>query len=137
MIVFQKLRDGFARFMQGRHGADSFSRFLLWVWLGLYVLSLLPYCWILSYVGLAVAIYSIFRMFSRNNQRRWAENAKYVQISGKIRISFSQARARFKNRKEYKYFRCPNCRSWMKLRRGAGEGTLRCSKCQHSFQAKA
>ena len=52
-------------------------------------------------------------------------------------MSFSQARVRFKNRKEYKYFRCPKCHAWLKLKRGSGEGTLTRGKCKHAFKAKA
>ena len=57
--------------------------------------------------------------------------------SAKLRTAFSQARVRFKNRKEYKYFRCPKCHAWLKLKRGSGEGTLTCGKCKHAFKAKA
>ena len=106
--------------------------------LAFYILGLfIPYAWFLSYLGLATLIYTIFRMLSRNTARRTAENAWFWNKTAKLRTSFSQARVRFKNRKEYKYFRCPKCHAWLKLKRGAGEGTLTCGKCKHAFKAKA
>ena len=125
------------RFMQGRYGVDKFSRFLLWFALALYVLALVPALWFMGYLGLALLIYNMFRMFSRNAAKRAQENVKYLQFSRKFSGGFSQAKTRFTNRKEYKYFRCPKCHAWLKLKRGAGEGTLTCGSCKHSFKAKA
>jgi ssDNA-binding Zn-finger/Zn-ribbon topoisomerase 1 len=135
--MFQKLKFALMRMMQGRHGADQLSRFMLWAALLLYALSMVPALWFFSYLGLAVLLLSLFRALSKNAPRRYAENAKYLQLTAKLRAEWSQARARFKNRKAYKYLRCPNCRSWLKLKRGAGEGTLTCGKCRHAFKAKA
>lgn len=136
--MFQKFKYALMRFMQGRYGADALGRFLVWVALAFYILGLfIPYAWFLSYLGLAALIYTVFRMFSRNTAKRAAENAWFWNKTAKLRTSFSQAKVRFKNRKEYKYFRCPKCHAWLKLRRGAGEGTLTCGKCKHAFKAKA
>ena len=136
--MFQKIKYALIRFMQGRYGADALGRFLVWVALAFYILGLfIPYAWFLSYLGLATLIYTIFRMLSRNTARRTAENAWFWNKTAKLRTSFSQARVRFKNRKEYKYFRCPKCHAWLKLKRGAGEGTLTCGKCKYAFKAKA
>lgn len=135
--MFEKIKLAFMRFMQGRYGADKFSRFLLWFALALYVLALIPALWFLGYLGLVLLIFNLFRMFSRNAAKRAQENVKYLQFSGKFTEGFSQTKTRFKNRKEYKYFRCPKCHAWLKLKRGAGEGTLTCGKCKHSFKAKA
>ena len=138
--MWEKIKRSLARFMQGRYGADSLGRFLVWVALILYVLGA---CSSPMWVGCSVfwgwraLIYTLFRMFSRNTARRTAENAWFWNRSAKLRTAFSQARVRFKNRKEYKYFRCPKCHAWLKLKRGSGEGTLTCGKCKHAFKAKA
>ncbi|NLD58195.1 MAG: hypothetical protein GX647_00865 [Clostridiales bacterium] len=135
--MFQRFRCALARFMQGRHGYDQLTRFMLWAALAFYALGIFPPIWFLGYVGLAILILALLRVFSKNVSQRVLENAKYLQLSAKIRTGIPQARARFKNRREYKYFRCPKCRSWLKLKRGAGEGTLTCGNCKHSFKVKA
>lgn len=67
-------RNRFANFMRGRNGVDYFSRFLLWAAFILILLSLIPHLWFLDYIGLALIIYSYFRIFSRNIAKRSAEN---------------------------------------------------------------
>jgi transcription elongation factor Elf1 len=39
--------------------------------------------------------------------------------------------------KKYKYFKCPECKSWLRLPRGVGEVTVTCGKCRHAFKQKA
>ena len=75
--MWEKIKLSLARFMQGRYGADSLGRFLVWVALILYVLGMfIPYVGgLFSFLGLATLIYTLFRMFSRNTARRTAENA--------------------------------------------------------------
>ena len=137
--MWEKIKLSLARFMQGRYGADSLGRFLVWAALILYVLGMfIPYVGgLFSFLGLATLIYTLFRMFSRNTARRTAENAWFWNKSAKLRTAFSQARVRFKNRKEYKYFRCPKCHSYLKLPRGVGEVTVTCGKCKNQFRKKA
>ena len=137
--MWEKIKRSLARFMQGRYGADSLDAALDCAALILYVLGMfVPHVGgLFSFLGLATLIYTLFRMFSRNTARRTAENAWFWNKSAKLRTAFSQARVRFKNRKEYKYFRCPKCHAWLKLKRGSGEGTLTCGKCKHAFKAKA
>ncbi len=135
--MFEKLKFAWMRLMQGRHGSDQLSRFLLWVAVILYVLAIVPALWFTMYLGLGILLWVLFRTFSRNSARRYAENAKYLQWTAKLRTERSQGRVRLQNRKEYKYLRCPKCKSWLKLKRGAGEGTLTCGNCKHAFKAKA
>lgn len=137
MSFFTRIKYAISRFMQGRNGSDQYSLFLVYAALALNLLSLIPYLGLLSYAGLIVLIYATFRMFSKNVDKRRAENAKYLEKRNAIKLAFSQARARFKNRKEYKYFKCPKCRAWLKLKRGAGEGTITCGKCGAAFKQRA
>ena len=64
--MWEKFKLSLARFMQGRYGSDALGRFLVWAALISYVLGLfIPYVGLLfSYLGLALLIYTIFRMFS-------------------------------------------------------------------------
>ncbi|MGI6173981.1 MAG: hypothetical protein ACOYI8_08830 [Christensenellales bacterium] len=138
MGFLQKLRYSLARFMTGRYGPDQLSQALTYASMALLILGLFPFIGILArplvYVCL---IFSIFRMMSKNPAKRIKENQWYLAHSGNIKQALSQHRARFRNRKEYKYFRCPKCRALLKLKRGSGEGTLTCGKCGNQFKQKA
>ncbi len=147
MSFWQRFKQALRSFMEGRNGADHLSMALLWLGLISYLLgsilgavnvavvSLLGF--LLSILGLAAYILCIFRIFSRNRDKRAAENRRYLNWSQKRRTAMKQARMRFKNRKKYKYFRCPGCRAWLRLPRGTGMVTVTCSRCHNSFTQKS
>jgi len=137
MSFWEKIKQTFRSFMSGRHGVDPLSVLLVWVGLGLYVLSAVFNLGIISLLSLALYVYTVFRMFSRNEEKRSSENRRYLAFKGKITTGVKQARTRFKNRKQYKYFRCPNCKAWLRLPRGAGVVTVTCGRCHNSFTQKA
>ncbi len=148
MSIWQKIKQSFQSFMQGRNGADHFSMALLWTGLILYLLGsifgavqgivIFPLLgMLLSTLGFAAYVYCIFRMFSRNVDKRRAENRRYLAFSEKKRTERRQAKVRFQNRKKYKYFRCPSCKAWLRLPRGKGVVTITCSRCHTSFTQKA
>lgn len=136
MSFWEKIKQTFRSLMAGRHGSDPLSVLLVWVGLGLYVLASVLNWGILSLVSLALYGYTIFRMFSRNEQKRADENRRYLALKSRITTGSRQARTRLKNRKQYKYFRCPNCKAWLRLSRGAGVVTVTCGRCHNSFTQK-
>ena len=135
--MWQKIKDGFGRFMAGRHGADEFSLALLIFGLILSILSSFTGFALLSLLGMAAYIWSIFRMFSRNTAKRSAENQKYLSAWTNFKNSTRQFWVRLKNSRNYKYFKCPQCHSRLRLPRKVGEVTVTCGKCHHSFKQKA
>ena len=137
MSFWEKVKQSFRSFMANRHGVDPFSVMLVWVGLGVYVLSAVFGSGLLSLISLAMYVYTLFRIFSRNETKRRAENLRYVQLKTKVVTGTKQAFTRFKNRKQYKYFRCPNCKAWLRLPRGTGVVTVTCGRCHNSFTQKS
>lgn len=120
--------------MRGRHGADEFSMALLIVGLAMSILGNLRPLFPLSLLSLALYIYAMFRMFSRNHEKRYAENQKYIALThGSLRQFF----VRLKNIRKYKYFKCPECHARLRLPRKVGEVTVTCGKCRHAFKQRA
>lgn len=137
MSFWERIKQMGRSFMAGRHGADSLSNALVWTGLVLYLLGTFLNLGILSLLGLAVYCYTVFRIFSRNNEKRSAENRRFMTWKTRLTTKGKQARTRFKNRKEYKYFKCPGCKAWLKLPHGAGVVTVTCSRCHNNFTEKA
>lgn len=137
MTLWNRITEMFRSFMTGRYGSDQLTSTMVIVGFILYAISMLFGSSILSLLGLFLLLLSIFRMLSRDHARRSAENQWYLNQTGRIRTSVRQARNRFANRKEYKYFRCPQCHSWIRIPRHVGEVTVRCRNCGHSFSQKA
>lgn len=135
--MWQKIKNGLSNFMRGRHGADQLSMATLIVGLVFTLLSSITGIGILSLIGFLLYIYTIFRMFSRNNEKRCAENEKYLKITGNAKSEIKQFFARLKNIRKYKYFRCPECNARLRLPRKVGEVNVTCGKCKHQFKMKA
>ena len=135
--MLQKIKDALARFSYGRYGTDKLNTCLTFLGLALLILSLIIRLPLLLYLGLALYIVSMFRIFSRNTEKRRAENQKFESFFNRVKVSFNQAKNRAKNSKQYKYFRCPQCHSYLKLPRGVGEVTVTCGKCKNQFRKKA
>ena len=137
MSILEKLKAGLQKFMTGRRGADELSMALLIAGLILSLLSSIFRLNILYFLGLALYVFAIFRMLSRNLEKRYAENAAYLKLWQRASSNTKQFFNRMKNMKKYRYFKCPECKSRLRLPRGVGEVTVTCGKCHHAFKQKA
>jgi hypothetical protein len=137
MSFWEKVKQTIRSFMNGRYGGDELSKLLLWGGFALYIIGSFANIPLLSFVGLAAYIFVIYRMFSRNTEKRRAENMRYLSVLNRWKTRWSQASARSKNRKEFKYFKCPNCHSWLRLPHQVGEVTVTCGRCKNQFKMKA
>ena len=91
----------------------------------------------LSLASTGLYIYTAFRMLSKNRVKRAAENTKYLSAFYQTKQKSHQTVLRLKNRKEYKYFRCPQCKALLRMKRGSGTMHVTCGKCRHQFDKKA
>ena len=135
-----KFRNWLTRVMTGRYGADSLNRTLNIAALVLLVLSFVTggsavgsLCWALA---LACLVWGFFRSFSRNIPARQRENAAYLGMTRGLRERFGGARDRFAQRREYRFFRCPSCRTWLRVPRDKGRVQITCRQCGERFTRK-
>ncbi len=132
-----KFRNWLAGVMAGRYGSDQLNRALNIGTLVFLVLSLFlghsglgSLLWLLALAGL---VWSTVRTFSRNIPRRQRENAAYLARTRKLRESVRGVRERFAQRKDYRFFRCPSCRTWLRVPRGKGRLNITCRQCGERF----
>ena len=137
MSFFQRMRQALARFMMGRHGADNLGMFTLLTGLACSLLGSFTRVGILFLIGLALYIITLFRMFSRNHEKRVAENRKYIELTSGWKTKIRQFTRRMKNRRDYRYFKCPNCKVLLRMKRGSGEKDITCVRCGHQFRQKS
>ena len=136
MGFFRKIGNAFARFMYGRNGGDQLGLFIIWAAIALNIINIFvqsdaAYAAV-SAVSTVLMVWALFRMFSKNLQKRRAENAKFLQkvwwpLKGKLH--------RLKD-KDHRYFTCPNCRTVCRVPRGKGKIVITCPKCRAQIQAK-
>lgn len=123
--MLQRLRTSMIRFMTGRSGVDQlgWSLLILGVVLNLIgAFARLPLFQLLAYIPLALTLY---RTFSRNVPKRYAENQHFTQFFARIR-----------GRKNYCYFKCPGCKTRVKLPKGKGTLRITCPNCKERFVKK-
>lgn len=162
---FQRLSDGFRRFMTGRYGSDQLSRFLMLLTLVMLVLNMIfgARTSVFYYLVWILIIYAYFRMFSKNIEKRYNENTRYLQLKEKVlnrfrggrssggysgsasgsRDSYQNYRQAYQNArgtgqtmrsdKEHRIFRCPDCNQRVRVPRGRGKIEITCPRCGHVF----
>lgn len=135
--MWEKIKNRFRAFMIGRYGSDQLTLALLITGIALSLLSSITRLGLFYYLGLAAYFFGIYRTFSRNIAKRAAENHKFLTFKQNFKSNSSQFLVRMKNFRKYCYFRCPECKSRLRLPRKVGEVTVTCGKCHHQFRKKA
>ena len=128
--------DWLRRFMIGRYGPDPLGVALLIVYLILIFFAPLTGLWIFRLLALAVLILCLFRMLSRNTAGRYQENLKFLAFWNPIKSWFQKKKARFKDSKTHRYYKCPNCKSTLRVPRGKGKIQITCPVCHTEFIKK-
>ena len=135
------MRQRFMRFMQGRYGVDDFSRFLSMSVIVLWILSLViniparhsfifaSISSFISFIVWACLIVMIYRMFSKNIQKRYQENQKFLLYKSR----FMQKMKRAKTDKNHRIFSRPNCKQKIRVPRNKGKIAISCPKCSIEF----
>lgn len=123
-----KMAEKYRIFMYGRYGYDEFSRFLsIFALVLVLVANFFP---VLSYLGLAVIIYFVYRTYSKNIPARMREREKFLRIKKKISQFFKRTKNRFKERKTHKYFKCRKCNTYLRVPKGRGKIEITCPMCK-------
>ena len=134
------MKQRLLQFMAGRNGNDALNRFLLVLILALMLLSLFLPSGIRSityFLTIALLGYSYFRMFSRNIYKRQTENAWYWEKRSRVVSSFRLLKERWVQRKDYRFFSCPSCRTTLRVPKGKGQIKIVCRKCGNSFTGRS
>ena len=126
----EKLNYTLGRWMYGRYGHDALSRFLVIASLVLAFLSCFPYLGVLYLLAFILIVFSLFRTFSKNHEKRRRELAAYTRISSKVSGWFSRRKRQWKERKTHRYFKCKTCKTVMRVPKGRGKIKISCPKCR-------
>ena len=135
------MKEKIFQFMAGRNGNDALNRFLLGAVL---VLILLGTIFSRSAVGrlmLPIALvlmgFTYFRMFSRNRMKRAEENGRYLRLRESVLSNIRVGKEQWAQRKDYKFFVCPSCKTRLRVPKGRGKIKIVCRKCGNSFMGKS
>ena len=131
------MREKFLHFMQGRYGADQLYRVMLIGGAVLVILSNFIFVVFFLLLGWILVVLAFVRAFSKDYSRRYAENQKFLELTGKIRKVFGKQRYVMEQRKDYHIYTCPQCRQKIRMPRGKGKVEISCPKCHTKFIKKS
>ena len=141
MSFFQRLRNALSRFMYGRNGADQLGLCIIWVAILLDVISMLTkntaVSGVVGMITTVLVLWALFRVFSRNLEKRRAENAKFME---KVWWPISRRMAGKRQQrmdKEHCYFTCPGCGAVCRVPKGKGRIVITCPRCGNEIHGKS
>ena len=135
--MIEDLKYRFTRFMQGRYGVDSLSRFLsvvLLVFIIVGVFVKIPFSGLITF---AILVVLYWRMFSRDISKRYQENQKFLEIRDKLLGNLSSFESNLSQLKDYHIYKCPRCNQKIRIPRGKGHIMVRCPRCGFEFHKKS
>ena len=130
------IRNFLRRLMAGRYGPDHLNIAMIILSLVLNLLHGILRFTPLVYISYIILVVVIFRMLSRNIERRRAENDKFIRYWWPIRTKLSRSRANFKHRKTHRFIKCQGCGNTLRVPKGKGKLQITCPKCGERFIKK-
>lgn len=122
--------------MHGRYGADQLSIFLLILSILITVISQMSGITLFMIISYILLLAVGYRMFSKDLQKRRMENYKFAMLISPIYSKSKKIQMRINDRKAYRYYRCPNCNTTLRVPKHKGKIQITCTKCKAKFTKK-
>ena len=130
------IRNWLRNFMVGRYGQDHLNTALFAAAIVVWVLSLVFRAFVLRLLYFVLICLALFRMFSRQIEKRRRENDRFLTWWWPVRRRLELKLRQLKESRTHKFFRCPGCRNTLRVPRGKGKVNITCPKCGERFQRK-
>ena len=127
------LRSRLARGLYGRNGFDSLALTCNTVAILLLIINLFAQNLVIYFLWVAFFGYSVFRVYSRNIPKRYAENQKFLAMTEGPRKRIGLMKLQWRDREVSRYYICRNCHQQIRVPKGRGRIEIRCPKCGERF----
>lgn len=127
------MKEKIQRFMMGRYGSDALNKFLFGVTLVLLVVSILFDSNFLNLLALLLLVVCYVRMLSRDVQKRYNENVKFLNMKKDFFEFFRKEKSYFEQRKTHHIYKCPTCKQKIRVPKGKGRICITCPVCKTEF----
>ena len=131
------MKERMQRFMAGRYGNDQLNQFIFIVAIISMVLEIITRQSLFYTLTLVLLILAYVRVFSRNINKRYEENMKFLQKKDAILNKFRRQKYYAAQRRNYHIYTCPQCKQKIRIPKGKGKISITCPKCRTSFIKKS
>ena len=130
------MRHWLQNFMANRYGVDALGHTLIGTAVALSAVNLLLRWQWLHLISCILLVWELSRMFSRNLNKRWAENRKFTSVFRRTSQNMATRQELLRQSKDYKFFQCPGCKNRLRVPRGKGKIQITCPRCGQRFSGK-
>lgn len=131
------MKERMQRFMAGRYGNDQLNQFIFIVAIISMVLEIITRQSLFYTLTLVLLILAYVRVFSRNINKRYEENMKFLQKKDAILNKFRKQKYYAAQRRNFHIYTCPQCKQKIHIPKGKGKISITCPKCRTSFIKKS
>lgn len=131
------MKERMQRFMAGRYGNDQLNQFIFIVAIISMVLEIITRHSLFYTLTLVLLILAYVRVFSRNINKRYEENMKFLQKKDAILNKFRRQKYYAAQRRNFHIYTCPQCKQKIRIPKGKGKISITCPKCRTSFIKKS
>lgn len=124
----KKIRE----FFMNRYGMDSLNRALMVLYVIFLIISLITRQDIFIYISLGIAVYQVYRALSRNFTARTKENQVFIKFWNPIKRKYYSIKKKITD-KTHRYFKCPKCKTEIRVPKNKGKIRITCPKCSEQF----
>ena len=129
----QKLRSTMYRLSYGRYGTDHLSKFLMWSGLALFGLYFIIGIRLFYTLAILMMFFNIYRSYSKNFAQRRKELDAFLVYKQKFDSKFALQKRMWRERNTHRFFKCPSCKTVVRLPKGKGKIEITCPKCKTTF----
>ena len=129
-------------FFAGRNGPDTLAKTQLFFGVVFLPAAYLLRSWaggwpamVLQTLSLILVMSSLIRVMSRNITLRAAQNARFRGFFTGISANVAIRREHYAQRGDWRFYKCPQCKTWLRVPRGKGKLHISC-RCGYVLYRK-
>lgn len=121
------------QFMQGRYGLDQLTVALIVLGVALTSVFSILHLIYLRPVGWIPYFIALWRVLSKNIERRQRENERFVRLSQPWKDFIKRKQSQAQDY-DHKYYNCPKCGHTLRVPKGRGKIEITCPYCKKKFK---
>ncbi|MCL2046716.1 MAG: hypothetical protein FWG88_10080 [Oscillospiraceae bacterium] len=130
------MRNKLRNLMTGRYGPDHLNIAMVITSFVINLLHLILRIASMLYMSWGFLVLSVFRMLSRNIERRRGENDTFIRYWWPVRTQIGRLLANVKHGKTHRFIKCNGCGNTLRVPKGSGKLQITCPKCGERFIKK-